>query len=184
MDFQLVRHPLSPMPPIDGISVSVSRLSDVRLGLQYRLTGDISAISMPLVMANERADDLWKTTCFEAFVKQPGGQYYSEFNFSPSTRWAAYVFDDYREGMRDIPAATVPRFDMRAGTDSFELGVVVDLMGTEEAWRSSDLALNLCAVIETRDRQRSYWALAHPPEKPDFHDGDCFIGILQAPGAA
>ena len=39
-------------------------------------------------------------------------------------------------------------------------------------------------VIEELDGTKSYWALAHPPGKPDFHHPDCFALTLAAPGAA
>jgi hypothetical protein len=32
----------------------------------------------------------------------------------------------------------------------------------------------LAAVIEETSGRRSFWALAHPPGKPDFHHADCF----------
>ena len=38
--------------------------------------------------------------------------------------------------------------------------------------------LNLSAVLEEADGTRSYWALAHPAEKPDFHAADCFVAKL------
>ena len=34
--------------------------------------------------------------------------------------------------------------------------------------------LGISAVIEEQDGRLSYWALAHPPGKPDFHHRDCF----------
>jgi hypothetical protein len=34
--------------------------------------------------------------------------------------------------------------------------------------------LGLSAIIEEASGQRSYWALAHPPGKPDFHHPDSF----------
>jgi len=33
----------------------------------------------------------------------------------------------------------------------------------------------LSAVIESADGTRSYWALAHPSDKPDFHHPDSFL---------
>jgi hypothetical protein len=39
----------------------------------------------------------------------------------------------------------------------------------------------LCAVIEERDARLSYWALAHPPGRPDFHHPACFAATLPAP---
>jgi hypothetical protein len=34
--------------------------------------------------------------------------------------------------------------------------------------------VGLAAVVEETSGHRSYWALAHPPGKPDFHHADCF----------
>ena len=44
------------------------------------------------------------------------------------------------------------------------------------SWR-----LGLSAVIEDTSGGKSYWALAHPPGKPDFHHADCFA--LELPPA-
>ncbi|MET0365416.1 MAG: DOMON-like domain-containing protein [Sphingobium sp.] len=186
MEVELVRHPASPIPPIDRICVEFSRPTDARLIFRYRIEGDISALVIaPQLPTGGRANDLWQTTCFEAFVKRPEGPRYVEFNFSPSSQWATYLFDDYREGRRDFEWAGLPRFDIRAGQDSFELSVAVDLSQTQQGWRTIDLGLGLSVVVETRgDRQKSYWALAHPPGDPDFHHGDCFGQVLRAPGAA
>ncbi len=181
MEFTLIRHPLSPPQAIDSIHVDVARLDAAKLALRYRVRGDIASISIPALMTPERADDLWQTTCFEAFLKRPGVERYVELNFSPSTRWAGYVFDSYRKNRRDFTHSALPRIDMMAGRESFELGVTLDLTGNNKRWRTSDLILSLSAVIETRDRRKSYWALAHPPGEPDFHHGDCFAGILRAP---
>lgn len=184
MDFDLMRHPLSPASAIEGISVSVERLPDARLALRYRLSGDVSTLVLPALAPPERADELWKTTCFEAFLKRPDHDRYLEFNFSPSTRWAVYLFDSYRSGMRDLPNAAVARTDLRMDTAGFELGILIDLPGTGEEWQAIDLAIGLSAIVETRDGTKSHWALAHPPGDPDFHHGDCFAGILRASGAA
>jgi hypothetical protein len=41
--------------------------------------------------------------------------------------------------------------------------------GEGAAWR-----LGLSAVIEEAGGRQSYWALAHPQGRPDFHHSDCF----------
>jgi hypothetical protein len=38
--------------------------------------------------------------------------------------------------------------------------------------------LGLSAVLEEKDGTKSYWALAHPAEKPDFHARNCFVAKL------
>ena len=95
---------------------------------------------------------------------------YYEFNFSPSTEWAAYRFDRYREGMALLQLDVSPHIEFQTGP---ELVVEVDLdLGQLP---NSALALGLSAVIEELDGTKSYWALRHPPgEKPDFHHPDCF----------
>ncbi|HEX7820743.1 MAG TPA: DOMON-like domain-containing protein [Sphingobium sp.] len=181
MEFTLIRHPLSPPSAIDSICVDVARLDGAKLALRYRITGDIAAISIPGLVTPGRAENLWQTTCFEAFLKLPDSDYYVEFNFSPSTRWAGYVFDGYRKARQDFTHSSMPRIDMAVGRNSFELGVTLDLTGNRDIWRTSDVFIGLSAVIEMRSREKSYWALAHPPGAPDFHHRDCFAGILRAP---
>jgi len=44
--------------------------------------------------------------------------------------------------------------------------------------------LGLSAVIEEADGTKSFWALAHPPGRPDFHHPDCFALTLGAPDAS
>ena len=48
----------------------------------------------------------------------------------------------------------------------------------------ADWRLGLSAVIEEKDGGTSWWALAHPPGKPDFHHDDCFAARLAAIGPA
>jgi hypothetical protein len=113
-----------------------------------------------------RTDELWRHTCVEAFVRPASGEGYQEFNFSPSTQWAAYRFDCYRDGMR--PAPLEPQVAVRRTGDGFELSATFDLPD-DGPWR-----LGLSAVIEAADGSVSYWALAHAAGKPDFHHADCF----------
>jgi hypothetical protein len=46
---------------------------------------------------------------------------------------------------------------------------------------ASALRLALSAVIEETDGHLSYWALAHPAERPDFHHRDGFVLALEPP---
>jgi hypothetical protein len=53
-----------------------------------------------------------------------------------------------------------------------ELGRLADLRA-DARWR-----LGLSAVIEDMAGGKSYWALAHPPGKADFHHADSFAREL------
>jgi len=132
-----------------------------------------ATVLLPPPALSERADGLWRTTCFELFLKRAGASSYAEYNFSPSTRWAAYWFDGYREGMRAMPCAAPPIVERGEG---FVTRAAVHL-GDSPA---GALLVGLSAVIEEKDGTKSYWALAHPPGKPDFHDPACFALELPA----
>ena len=54
---------------------------------------------------------------------------------------------------------------------------VVERLQAQAIARSRDLA-TLSAVLEEKDGTKSYWALAHGGDKPDFHDPGCFVARL------
>lgn len=149
--------------PVSGIEVAFSRAGGGRLDLTYRATGLSPDLRIPDPEKAERTDELWRHTCFEVFVQAVGQSGYLEFNFSPSSRWASYRFDSYRQGM--APADVVPGLVVKRGHDDLILTASLILPDLADAdWR-----LALSAVVESVDGTCSYWAAAHPPGKPDFH---------------
>src|SRR5476649_2040713 len=99
------------------VEVAIARPRADRLVLSYMVTGKMSDVRMPPAMPAARTDDLWQHTCFEAFVRAASGPAYYEFNFAPSTQWAAYRFDGYRSGMRAAEIGA-PQIEMQSGPDS------------------------------------------------------------------
>jgi hypothetical protein len=166
MRVSLTPHPDTPPRAVRAVEVEIGPLSGTQARLRYAVTGEIARLALPEAASPERADALWKRTCFEAFVVREAG--YREFNFSPSTEWAAYDFDGYRAGMRSADVLA-PRIEGRHGHEHYELHIAFDLPG------DAPRRLALTAVIEETDGAKSYWALAHPPGKPDFHHADGFV---------
>lgn len=147
--------------------------------VRFDLCGDISEVRVPTpVPYGERRDGLWQTTCFEAFVRGSDDRY-MELNLSPSTAWAAYTFDTYR-GTPLRPDVDAPPIDVDCATDLLSLTAAVDLSAIEFLRDLDHWRINLTAVIEEADGTKSYWALAHPGEKPDFHHPDGFVLELNA----
>jgi len=171
MRLSLTPHPATPCRAVTAITVEVTRGRGGTLRLCYTVSGEIDALAMPGPAAPERADDLWRLTCFEAFVRPSEDGAYFEFNLSPSGRWAAYAFSGYREGMADL-AIPAPRIDVRRDAARFELEADLDLGSAPGLPPDAPWRLGLSAVIEEAGGQKSYWALAHPPGKPDFHHPD------------
>jgi hypothetical protein len=162
-------HPDSRCDAPTGIEVDVALPRPGSLVLSYVVSGKISALRMPPVVAAARTDELWRYTCFEAFVRPSPSPAYYEFNFSPSTQWAAYRFDNYRSGMRVATEIGAPRIEVRSSAASYSLQAAVELDRLSPPWR-----LGLSAVLEETNGRKSYWALVHPPGKADFHHADCF----------
>jgi hypothetical protein len=169
-------HPDFPAPAI-AIEGEAER-SGAALSLTFRLGGDLDGVRIPAASASPgRADELWRRTCFEAFVAPEAGESYVELNLSPSGEWAAYGFDGYRGGMSSVAAA--PWVELKLAEGALVLRAKVDLSALSTlsgAWR-----LGLSAVIEATDRSLSYWAVAHLPGRPDFHHRDCLALELAAP---
>ncbi len=67
----------------------VLSVGDAWVRLRWRIDG-VEKLVVPRFAGKGRADNLWETTCFELFLKSPGGDAYCEINLSPSERWAAY----------------------------------------------------------------------------------------------
>jgi hypothetical protein len=105
---------------------------------------------------------------------------YLEFNFSPSSRWAAYGFAGYRTGMTSLELATEPRIGLDVSENHFAIEVRLQIPAP---WAGVPLVAGFSAIIEGADGTKTYWALAHPPGKPDFHHRDCFALALPAPGS-
>ena len=148
----------------------------MRLTLEYSLTGDLAQLAIPRRATSARAEKLWEHTCFEAFVASAAGARYCELNFSPSTEWAAYAFDDYRQGMRPLDLAEPPVVRAAETKNELRVTAAIELGGLADApwpWR-----IGLTAVVEDRAGGRAYYALLHPRANPDFHDAAAFTVLL------
>lgn len=176
----LTLHPASRCEAVKGIEVTASRRGYGVLVLRYIVTASMSGLRLPPVTLPERTDGLWRHTCFEAFIQPSVDTAYYEFNFAPSTQWAAYGFCSYRSGMSQADVTSGPRISVRLSDETCELEVTLELGGLLDALLGSTWWLGLSAVIEDAHGGLSYWALAHPQGKPDFHQSDCFVIELPA----
>lgn len=183
MRLKLQRHPDTPCAAVQGIEVKVARYAGAVLELHYFVTGAIRDVRIPEPCEAQRADRLWEHSCFEAFVRSEGQSTYHEINLSPSSEWAAYRFGAYRSGMQLPPGITPPIIGLRATAKTFVLHSHISLPGLPGLREGAPWRLGLSAVIEEMNGTKSYWALAHPPGKPDFHHGDCFARTLPPPEA-
>jgi hypothetical protein len=174
----MICHPDTPAKTVDEFTVDVERNKNNRIWVRYHVEAPVDALELGFPREAQRRDGLWKTTCFEAFVKEVGNPDYLEFNFAPSSEWAAYSFSGYREGMSDLPMSVAPELGNDSSQSHFALEADFELPRT---FADKDLLLALTAVIKELDGTKSYWSLAHPTSSPDFHHPDCFTLHLPAP---
>jgi hypothetical protein len=178
MRLALRLHPDSLCSAVTRIDVDVARPHAGSLLLSYFVTGKIGDLRLPPVVTAARADGLWERTCFEAFVGTSGDAAYYEFNFAPSTQWAAYRFSSYRSGMRIATEMSAPQIDGQSSPERYILQAALELDWLSSLPSGARWRLGLSAVIEETSGRKSYWALAHPSGKPDFHHSDCFAHEL------
>jgi hypothetical protein len=173
-------HAQSPAGGIEGIGVTITRGTSGEVTLTYRVSGETGALEIPARSTPQRIDGLWKNTCFELFIGNFEDKNYLEYNFSPSRQWAAYQFAGYRSDMVELETKA-PNIRVTQAADAFTLTATIALT---DAWRERGLRVGISTVIATKSGDISYWALAHPPGKPDFHHKDCFAVQLEARSAA
>lgn len=165
-------HAIAKSALVQAIDASVQRLSAVALQLSYRVQGDLHALRVPAVVPQVRRDGLWQHTCAELFIAVPHQEAYLEFNFAPSTEWAAYEFSSYRQrGVRvgefDPPAIVCQQQPREL---LLQVDIKIPALVHHTRWQ-----LGLSMVIEDTHGQLSYWALVHAGERPDFHRRDSFV---------
>jgi hypothetical protein len=177
MHFDLVPHPTTPAASPQfkvwaTVELSASFALMATANIWFAVGAPSSRFVMPEPEKPDRVDGLWKATCCEAFLRESGSTGYREWNFAPSGQWAAYDFVSYRDGMSPAEVDAPPYVRIEDNLTWWTLGATI-AVESGKSWE-----MNLTAVLEEQDGTKSYWALAHPPEKPDFHMPDCFIGKL------
>jgi len=176
MQFNLVPHPSTPPadPPFKlwaNVDYAGSLGAVATANMWFGVGAGAERFVIPQGVAG-RADELWKTTCFEAFFREAGKKRYREWNFAPSGQWAAYDFSSRRKGMKSTDVAQPPYIRIEDNFTWWGLGAAIAIPA-DTAWE-----LGLSAVLEEKNGTKSYWALAHGGGEPDFHAADCFAARL------
>lgn len=172
--FELTCHPSFAQPAVRRLQVQLGRVSPGTLQLRYVLEAKLTGLRIPELAAPQRKNELWRHTCFEAFIRIGDGPGYYEINLSPSLKWALYRFDSYRQGMSPVAIVNAPAISVSRCDDRLELDAQLPLGDLSELRGDVSLRLALATVIEAEDGSVSYWALEHPTEKPDFHHAGGF----------
>lgn len=145
------------------IEASFLQKSPFEIHLEFFLRGPINEILCPPPEEPQRRDELWQSTCLEAFLGQKEDGYI-EVNCAPSGHWNVYEFDAYRKNMRWASHITVrlTRLEKEGQEAVFFIQVI-----SEKEFSLSQVGLTL--VCESVAHEKTYWALCHSGEVADFH---------------
>ena len=177
MPHSLKPHPSTSSTSVTSLTVEATRTQAGILHLSYRLEGDIGRLRLPEPDGPARQDNLWHHTCFEVFIAPGTSPAYREFNLAPSTRWAAYRFTGFREGMANLDQPHPPVIANNRRPDHVELQATMSpYLSATETWR-----LAVTTVVEEMSGTKSFWSLHHPAERPEFHHPGGFVLTLPAP---
>ena len=121
----------------------------------------------------QASPELWRYICCEAFVA-PDRPAYWEYNISPSRAWDAAAFTSYREGGRIERAELTPNIDVHRADERLNVNAIIDLARCDPRLAADPLRVGLAVVLDDRQGELSYWALAHPAKRPDFHQAESF----------
>jgi hypothetical protein len=174
----LTAHPSTPCDAIGDFQARVQVRETDLLVLDYSLQGELSHLRIPSRRPAQRADELWRHTCFEAFLVTDESPGYYELNFSPSGEWAAYRFSAYRTGMAPADGVGVPTTRVVHDATSLHLEAAIAVAAIRETLQPQStvpLRVALAAVIEDCNGRVSYWAQRHAPGKADFHHPAGFV---------
>ena len=115
-----------------------------------------------------RGDDLWRTTCCEAFWGTPGQPGYFELNLSPhQKRWNLYRFDEYRKPQPPCRDESFSIAAIEAGHDFLRCQLL-----SESVLRPVEMSLT---VVAKHAAGVAYFALRHAGSKADFHLRSSFV---------
>jgi hypothetical protein len=178
MILPLVRHVDAPFAAVSQMSVEITRTTTGDLSLRYVVKGDIAQILLAEPAPPERSHQLWRHSCFEIFIRMPGEAGYHEYNFAPSSHWAAYGFDDRRLGMHNLEIGHPPVIEAQRTASEF---ILTASLASLDLLRDASWQIGLSVIIEESSGGLSFWALAHPKGAADFHHEDCFALTLSPP---
>lgn len=169
---KLAAHHDNPPRFHQGIDATLTQAADGGLQVAYAIHGFNLDLRVPTPHAPAPHDALWQTTCFELFLGAVGQSSYREFNFSPSGQWACYDFLDTRRPAPVPFDCPTPGIRFERSEDLLKLFASLPKAALPKV---DTLRIAVSAVLEAEGGHHAFWALAHPPGKPDFHAHTGFV---------
>lgn len=164
-----------------SVKANLLKTSSQTLLVEFLIQGPLDLISWPsshesllntsTLPPGNRKDELWKTTCLEAFFSSgiQNEDPYVEINCSPNGDWNAYSFQNYREGMMRSSEVSVHLKQKKSAEHEAQFWIEI-----QSAASLSIHSFGLAMVMGFTNGEKSYWALRHPASAADFHSKEAW----------
>ena len=142
-------------------------LTSQRLELSFVLQGVDNHYLFERESQVKRADELWKATCFEMFIKNSNAKEYWELNIAPNGSWNFYRFSDYKKDMQEESRVLTPKVLFKQERDEVSVSIKVDFM---EKLFDERVDFNLALILLDMEGKRHFFTLNPKDGVADFHD--------------
>ncbi|MGZ3695668.1 MAG: hypothetical protein ACXWQO_16270 [Bdellovibrionota bacterium] len=149
-----------------GLEGDIKLIDGHNLHIEFRLVDPQQLVFDSLAPHSERdlfrANELWHSTCFEAFWGVPGENGYWELNLSASqSKWNLYRFNEYR---KPFPPEESRDFEVK------KLAATKHSLTCQlsSAKKFSALEASLCVILRTSGTTH-YYATNHAGAEADYH---------------
>jgi len=178
------------LSPFDEVNKQVSVMAEAKkIANELIVRFEVQDVDNQIVLPKKesifsRTHELWKFTCFECFFAVKGLEEYWELNLDHHGNWNLYNFKKYRQPSPPVEEKRVKQLELEflKKADGFELQGHVDLKDLNLEDKPLEVSLN--CVIEWKGEEnsfpeKSYYALKHLGNKPDFHLRKSFVCSLE-----
>lgn len=168
-------------PRVDTMSAALNieitgtvELEGAALNVAYQISGAPEQVKAASNHPQPtRKNDLWRTTCFELFMKAPAASEYWEVNLAPSCDWNMYHFTGYRSALQ--PELQIADIKITPEVNQTHFTGLRATLPVPPPLLSQPFAMGICCVIEDIEGKLHYFALRHDGVKPDFHNPAGFV---------
>ncbi|CAA6803203.1 MAG: Unknown protein [uncultured Sulfurovum sp.] len=158
---------------IQNLSInSTLHLTNNKVQIRFVVKGELNAYIFPPKSKLQRANELWKATCFELFLADSQKEEYYEINFSSSLVWNFYYLKNYRAEVQELKLLNEPKIEVQQNEDEVQIDFELEIENLEKF----DI-YNVASIFLTKDNERTFWSVKHEKDVPDFHNRATFLQI-------
>ena len=149
-------------------------LSTNKLHIEFRVTGELDNYIFPQKSNLKRADELWKATCFELFLRNTETEAYYELNFTSSLSWNFSYLNSYRAKVQEVKGLGQVKIEVFTNDNNFKIFFELE---TDTFSFNQFNIYNAAVILKNSNDERTFWSLGLPSKVPDFHDEKGFLKL-------